>query len=89
MVVSTRSTLPCATFTNELKKLVAWFKKRSITTVAMEATVVYWKTPCEKPQKPKPRPLGGCPVGYDERELLGAPSGMDLTPIPVINANTA
>ena len=30
------------TFTDELKKLVAWFRERGIRTVAMEATGVYW-----------------------------------------------
>jgi transposase len=33
-----------ATFTDELKKLVAWFRERGITRVAMEATGVYWIT---------------------------------------------
>lgn len=31
-----------ATFTEELKKLVEWFKSLGIATVAMEATSVYW-----------------------------------------------
>jgi transposase len=31
-----------ATFTEELKTLVAWFQASGITTVAMEATSVYW-----------------------------------------------
>jgi len=30
------------TFTQELKKLVEWFANLGITTVAMEATSVYW-----------------------------------------------
>ena len=30
------------TFTEDLQKLVAWLKERGITTLAMEATSVYW-----------------------------------------------
>ena len=30
------------TFTEDLQKLVVWLKERGITTLAMEATSVYW-----------------------------------------------
>jgi transposase len=56
---------------------------------AMHKALEQGETPCEKPQKPKPRPRCGCPVGYDAGKLLGAHLGVDLTTIPAINASTA